>query len=79
MLTSLQQAPAGTHPSTAAAADDYFHSVSEIRYFEPAMTDRDAAGVRGLGCFRGLRYALAIEAAACLLLYGLWHLWRIIH
>lgn len=25
-------------------------------------------------CFRGVRFALAIEAAAALMIYGLWHL-----
>jgi len=26
------------------------------------------------GCVRGVRYALAIEAAAALMIYGIWHL-----
>lgn len=28
----------------------------------------------GMGCVRGIRVALLIEAAAALLFYGLWHL-----
>ena len=32
----------------------------------------------GLGLVRGIRIALAIEAAAGLCLYGLWHLWHIL-
>ena len=30
----------------------------------------------GLGLVRGIRIALAIEAASGLCLYGLWHLWH---
>ncbi len=32
----------------------------------------------GLGLVRGIRIALAIEAAVGLCLYGLWHLWHIL-
>lgn len=74
MLTILTQAPAGANPSTAVAADNYFDSVPEVEYFDPEMAGRDAAGARGLGCIRGLRYAIGAEVAAGLMLYGLWHL-----
>lgn len=30
------------------------------------------------GCIRGVRSALAIEAAAALLIYGLWLAWRLL-
>jgi hypothetical protein len=35
-------------------------------------------GSDGMGCVRGIRIALAIEAAAGLCFYGLWHLWHIL-
>lgn len=28
------------------------------------------------GCLRGAAFGLCIEAAACLCLYGIWHLWH---
>lgn len=76
--TILKQAPAGTLPSVAAAADNYFDSVSEIESCDPEMAGRYAAGTRGLGCIRGLRFIIAAEAVAGLMLYGLWHLWHVL-
>lgn len=40
----------------------------------PAPEAHELAAARGLGCVRGLRYAIAAELAAALLVYGAWRL-----
>jgi len=32
----------------------------------------------GLGCMRGLRFALAIEAGTAVLLFGVWSAWHML-
>jgi len=78
VLITLTQAPAGTIPSVAAAADDYFASIPNVECFEPETVELYDADARGLGCVRGLRYAIAAEAVAGLAAYGLWHLWHVL-
>lgn len=79
MLTStLHQAPAGTAPS-AAEVDAYLQSLAAISPMAPEFTGpapeaHELAAARGLGCVRGLRYAIAAELAAALLVYGAWRL-----
>lgn len=41
--------------------------------FDPEFARMDAA-VSGLGCIRGARYAIAIEAVFAIALYGAWEL-----
>lgn len=33
----------------------------------------------GLGCARGIRSAFVLEGGLALLLYGIWHLWHLVH
>lgn len=44
----------------------------------PELDARESAKAQGLGCMRGLRYALMIEAAAGLAFYALWLFWHIV-
>lgn len=78
VLITLTQAPAGTLPSAVAAADDYFDSIPNVEDFDLETVELYAADARGLGCIRGLRYAIAAEAVGGLAIYGLWHLWHVL-
>lgn len=78
LTTTLNQVPAGTNASVATTVDGYFGATAPVDQHDPAMAERYQAGTRGLGCIRGLRYAIAAEAGAALMLYGLWHLWHVL-
>lgn len=41
--------------------------------------ERTTSNRDGLGCARGIRAAFALEGGAALLLYGVWHLWHLVH
>ena len=80
MSTTLHHASAGTSPS-AAEVDAYLSSLAEVstRASEldaPRTEAHDVAAARGLGCVRGLCYALAVEIVAAMLCYGAW---RMVH
>ena len=77
---SLNNASVGA-ASSPSEFENYLGSLVEATPLAPEMTGsqldaHDRASVKGLGCIRGLRYALLAEAVAGLFLYGLW---RLIH
>jgi hypothetical protein len=80
LSTTLHHASVGTEPS-AAEVDAYLSSLAEASTRVPELVvpkpeAQDVAAGRGLGCVRGLCYALAAEVAAALLFYGAW---RMVH
>lgn len=79
---TLHHASVGAARS-AAEVESYLGPLTEISPLAPEMAGpasdtHDIAEARGLGCIRGLRYALAIEAACGVLIYVLWHFWHIL-
>jgi hypothetical protein len=69
----LQNAPAGAASPAALPVDHFFGPLHEAVPVGTELGGRDRAAVAGLGCVRGLRYAVAFEAAVALALYALWH------
>lgn len=45
---------------------------------EAELDDPKRAYATGLGCMRGLRFALAIEAGTAVLLFGVWSAWHML-
>jgi hypothetical protein len=78
LIKTLQHASGGPASSTSEI-DSYLGSLTELSPLAPEMAGpqpepHDIAEARGLGCVRGLRYAVAAEVVAVVLLYGLWRL-----
>lgn len=70
--TTLQQAS-----STAGLpVEHFFGPLHEAVLSDPEFAERRNAAASGLGCVRGIRYAIALEGAVAVALYGLWHLWH---
>jgi hypothetical protein len=69
-------------PSAAAQLGARSGRVEAFEYKAPTCGAAADRAVRpasdGMGCVRGIRIAVAIEAVAWLCLYGLWHLWHIL-
>lgn len=74
------------HPPETAAASPIrtfelrfvpaYRAVIEFPHPAPAVNDQHDEALSIPDCIRGVRSALAIEAAAALLIYGLWLAWR---
>jgi hypothetical protein len=67
----------------AGRADEYFRAIRKASLREAAAADPELAShcgaeALGLGCIRGVRYAVAIEALGAFMLYGLWQLWHFV-
>lgn len=75
--TPLSQAPAGVATSSSLSVDSHYPASAPETEIDPLLAHRQKAVQAGLGCIRGLRYALIAEGAALLVLFGLWRLWRI--
>jgi len=70
--TEVGALTAGQQPASDAGPARWASAESDAGY-----ADHESKLVPdGLGAVRGIRIALAIEAAAGLCLYGLWHLWH---
>jgi hypothetical protein len=71
---------------TAAASSTPFYipgrvvSICDSPAFSRTSEEENVeSNLDGLGCARGLRSALLIEAGLVLLAYGVWYLWHLAH
>lgn len=83
MLTKALNRPQLVLVPSAGRPDGYFGdlrkaSLRDAATFDPEFASRYDAEAKGLGCVRGVRFAVAIEAASALAFYGLWQLWHFV-
>lgn len=55
-----------------------YRSVIEFPHPASVVHDEQEETLSRPGCIRAVRWALAIEAVAALLIYGLWLAWRLL-
>ena len=77
---SINNASVGA-ASSPSEFENCLGSLVEATPLAPEITNpqpdpHDRAAIKGLGCIRGLRYALLAEVLAGFLVYGIW---RLIH
>jgi hypothetical protein len=54
-------------------------SICDSPAFVRAVENQKQSDPDGLGCARALRAAFVLEGGLALLVYGVWHLWHLIH
>jgi formate hydrogenlyase subunit 4 len=72
----LPHAPAGAAAPSSLSVDSGYASHQSSAEADSERLGREHAAFVGLGAIRGLRYALAAEAAVILALIALWTLWH---
>ena len=76
--------PAAVRTATASSSTGFIScSVVSIcnspAFMRAIEEERPASNRDGLGCARGIRAAFVLEGGAAMLLYGIWHLWHLVH
>jgi len=71
----LHSPETGTTPSVPTFQLQFVpaQEASVLQFPHPHLQEKDWRE-DGPGCVRGVRFALAIEAATALMIYGIWHL-----
>ena len=54
-------------------------SICDSPAFVQAVENPPKSDADGLGCVRAVRAAFVLEGGLALFLYGVWHLWHLIH
>ena len=68
----------GAIPIDINASSTTEESAEHAQAFSAVIDEASDSNESGLGCARGIRLMIGLEAATALCLYGIWHLWHVL-